>query len=334
VVTSNTPTTFAKLISRNQLQTRVESTSQVNFGSGVFAGGSALWSTGPTCDANGGIWLSGTAVIKIRGGGAYSKSCISVASSPSGVMSNSAPIYYSGTTGTNVTKVNVGSKVVYLGEPGQSGSNGLMLARWQNAYVLVEPTLNLPTGYGYQVNPAPNASIPEAVWPIAVPIMATPTFTDVMPPQTCSGLTDKGTPASTTTSYSEGLYTSITVAPTADATFGSGVYCIKPGGNVTFQQKNVTANNAIFYFQGAGSFYITGGVKTVTMNNSSIYMTNGDIDVSQGTFNAQSITMYLKQGSFWLRNGAYGATLLAPNCNNSACAVSYTHLTLPTKRIV
>ena len=321
VVTSNTPTTFAKMVSRNLLQTRVESTSQVNFGSGVFAGGSALWSTGPTCDANGGIWLSGTAVIKIRGGGAYSKSCISVASSPSGVMSNSAPIYYSGTTGTNVTQVNVGSKVVYLGEPGKSGSNGLMLARWQDAYVLIQPDLILPTGYDYQVNPAPNSLIPEAVWPIAVPIMATPTFTDVMSPQTCSGLTDKGTPASTTTSYSEGLYTSITVAPTADATFGSGVYCIKPGGSVSFQQKNVTANNAIFYFQGAGSFNITGGVKTVTMNNSSIYMTNGDIDVSQGTFNAQSITMYLKQGSFWLRNGAYGATLFAPNCNNSACGV-------------
>lgn len=321
VVTTDTPTTFAKMISRNQLQTRVEATSQVNFGAGVFAGGSALWSTGPTCDANGGIWLSGTAVIKIRGGGAYSKSCISVASSPSGVMSDSAPIYYSGTSGTNVTTVNVGSKVVYLGVAGQSGSNGLMLARWQNAYVLIQPDLNLPTGYGYQVNPAPNTSIPEAVWPIAVPIMPTPTFTDAMPPQTCSGLTDFGTLPSTTTNYTQGIYSSITVAPTSDATFGSGVYCIKPGGNVSFQQKNVTARNTIFYFQGAGSFTITGGVKTVTMDNSSVYMTNGDFDVSQGTFNAQNITIYLKQGSFWLRNGAYGATLLAPNCNNSACGV-------------
>lgn len=321
VITTDTPTTFAKMISRNQLQTKVESTSQVNFGSGVFAGGSALWSTGPTCDANGGIWLSGTAVIKIRGGGAYSKSCISVASSPSGVMSDSAPIYYSGTTGTNVTKVTIGSKVEYLGVAGQSGSNGLMLAKWQNAYALIEPTLNLPTGYNYQVNPSPNASIPEAVWPIVVPIMPNPVFTDAMTAQTCSGLTDFGTPASTTTSYTEGIYTSITVAPTADATFGSGVYCIKPGGNVTFQQKNVNALNTKFYFQGTGSFYITGGVKTVTMDNSSVYITNGDFDVSQGTFNAKYITIYLKQGSFWLRNGAYGATLLAPNCNNSACGV-------------
>lgn len=321
VVTSDTPTTFAKMVSRNQLQTKVESTSQVNFGSGVFAGGSALWSTGPTCDANGGIWLSGTAVIKIRGGGAYSKSCISVASSPSGVMSDSAPIYYSGTTGKNVTKVTIGSKEEYLGVAGQSGSNGLMLAHWQNAYALIEPSLNLPTGYNYQVNPSPNTSIPEAVWPIVVPIMPNPVFTDAMTPQTCSGLTDFGTPASTTTSYSEGIYTSINVAPTADATFGSGVYCIKPGGNVTFQQKNVNALNTKFYFQGAGSFFITGGVKTVTMDNSSVYMTNGDFDVSQGTFNAKYITIYLKQGSFWLRNGAYGATLLAPNCNNSACGV-------------
>ncbi|MDO9121216.1 MAG: hypothetical protein Q7U31_05480, partial [Anaerolineaceae bacterium] len=42
---------------------------------------------------------------------------------------------------------------------------------------------------------------------------------------------------------------------------------------------------------------------------------------SNGTFNAANITIFIKQGSFYLRNGAYGANMSAPNCTTSACGV-------------
>lgn len=322
VVTSDTPTTFAKLISRNQLQTRVEATSQINFGSGVFAGGSALWSTGPTCDANGGIWLEGTAVIKITGGGAYSKSCISVKSSPSGILSDSSPIYYSGTTGTNVKTAYVGTQIQYLGVAGQSGSNGLMLANWQDAYVLVEPSLVLPAAtYQYQVNPDPNTLIAQEKWPLPSPLLPSPVFTAVMAQQNCTGLTDRGTPAGTTTQYYEGLYTSMFIDANGGATLNPGIYCIKPGGNVVFDEGINVARGVKFYFQGAGSFKLTGGTDKVDMTGSSIYLTNGDFDVDQGIFYSDAITIYIKQGSFYLRNGAKGASMKAPICDDSSCGV-------------
>lgn len=324
-VTSDTPTTFAKMVSQNQMTTTVESTARVTIQAGVYAEGSALWSTGPTCDANGGIWLSGTAIILIRGGGAYSKSCISVESSPSGIISDSAPILYSGTTGTNVTTVDVNGQIEYLGVAGELGSNGLMLANWQNAYALIEPTLTLPTAYGYQIYAdkkvqKPNLAIPKAVWPIPIPIADTPTFADPMVKQACSGMTDYGTPGPSVVTYNPGLYTSISPG-SVDITLNPGVYCIKPGGSVNFTQNTVTANNTVIYFQGAGSMNVTNGIKTVWMNNSSIYLTNGDFMVDQGTFSAQHITIYIKQGNFWLKNGAYGATMVAPDCDDSSCGV-------------
>ncbi len=321
-ITSNTDTTFADMISRNQLTTTVESTSRVTIAAGVFAGGSAIWSTGPTCDANGGIWLSGTAIIKIKGGGAYSKSCISVASSPSGVISDGQPIRYAGTTGTNVTTTYVGDQIQYLGVAGQSGSNGLMLATWQKSFALINPTLTIPA-YDYQVKsgPVPNTAIPQELWPVPAPVLDIPVVTDIMTVQSCTGLTDFGTPSSSVVTYNPGIYTSISVAPTSNATLNPGVYCIKPGGNVSFSQKNVTANNTIFYFQGSGSFTVTGGIGTVTMNNSSVYLSDGNFTVDQGTYNAQNITVYIKQGNFMLSNGAYGATISAPNCSDNSCGV-------------
>ena len=172
----------------------------------------------------------------------------------------------------------------------------------------------------FRSGPVPNASIPEAVWPQYIPLQDSPTFTEAMAEQSCTGLTDYGTPNSSVVTYNPGLYTSI--APgNVDVTMNAGVYCIKPGGSVTFTQKTVTANNTIIYFQGAGSFVVTSGINTVTMNNSSIYLTNGDFLVDQGTFNSSAITIYIKQGNFWLKNGAYGATMVAPNCDDSSCGV-------------
>lgn len=161
-------------------------------------------------------------------------------------------------------------------------------------------------------------------WPVYTATVPTLSPIPAMVAQTCSGLPDYGTPdlgySATTRVLNPGIYNYMDQGYT-NLQLNPGVYCIRPGGSVTFQQLDVVANNTIFYFMGAGSFNVGGGLNTLTMNNSSIYLTNGNFDVSNGTFNAQNITIYLKQGSFFLRNGARGATMYAPTCGDSSCGV-------------
>lgn len=335
VVTSNTPTTFAKMVSRNQLQTRVESTSQVTFGSATFANGNGLWATGTTCDANGGIWLSGTSKIFIKGGGAYSASCISERAATGGIFAESAPIIYSGKNGNGMRTLTVGSKTEYIGTPGTNGTNGLIFSNNTRAFLLaftadVPPNTN-PPDYRYQLSDgmiqsgiSANPLFSETQWPTYQAVIPTLPTIPAMIAQTCSGLVDHGTPdlswSATPRILTPGIYTKMDQGYT-NLQLDPGVYCIKAGGSVKFNQLDVKANNTIFYFMGSGSFMVGNGLTTMTMNNSSIYLTNGDFDVSNGTFNAEPITIYIKQGSFYLRNGAYGATMRAPVCSDASCGV-------------
>lgn len=335
IVSSNTPTTFAKMISRNQLQTTVESTSQVTFGSAVFANGNGFWSTGTTCDANGGIWLSGTSKVFIKGGGAYSASCISERAATGGIFAESAPIIYSGNTGNGMRTLTVGSKTEYIGTPGTTGTNGLIFSNNTRAFLLaftvdVPPNTN-PPDYRYQLSDGmiqpglyANPLFSEAQWPTYQALIPTLPTIPVMPTQPCTGLVDYGTPdlsySATPRVLNPGIYTKMDQGYT-NLVLNPGVYCIKAGGSLNFNQLNVTANNTIIYFMGAGSFNVGSGINTMAMNTSSIYLTNGNFDVSNGTFNADPITIYIKQGSFYLRNGAYGATMKAPVCGDASCGV-------------
>jgi len=329
VITTNAPTTFAKMVSRDQLQTTVESTSQVNFGSNIFASGDGLWSTGTTCDANGGIWLSGTSKVIIKGGGVYSSSCISVRAAPGGIFTDGGPINYTGKTGNGMRTMTVGSKTEYIGTPGTTGTNGLIFSNNTTSFMLANQ-LTFPTAT-YQLSDGmiqpgvyPNPVFPDVQWPTYQPALSVLPTIPVMSPPSCSGLVDYGTPdlswSATPRVLTPGIYTKMDQGYT-NLQLDPGVYCIKAGGSVKLNQLNVTANNTIFFFMGSGSFLVGNGINTVTMNNSSIYLTNGNFDVSNGTFNAEPITIYIKQGSFYLRNGAYGATMRAPTCSDASCGV-------------
>jgi Tfp pilus assembly protein PilX len=133
VVTSNTPTTFAKMVSRNQLKTTVESMSQVTFGSGTFAGGNRLVALGNTCDDNGGIYSLGGAKIDITGGGIYSGSCIKTDGSGY-ILSSTGPILYKG-KGANTFYV--GAQIEY------SGAYGLISTARAPNFILIDPDVNI-----------------------------------------------------------------------------------------------------------------------------------------------------------------------------------------------
>lgn len=76
IVTTNTQTTFARMLSRNQLTTRVESTARV-YPKQTLANGNALAAVGNTCaDGLGGIGMVGGASVTTKGGGVFSNSCI------------------------------------------------------------------------------------------------------------------------------------------------------------------------------------------------------------------------------------------------------------------
>ena len=329
VVTSNPETTFAKMVSRNELTTTVESVARVTFGGGVYADGNGMWATGNTCDANGGIWLSGTSKIFVTGGGVYSGSCIVEYAAPGGIFTDGAPIFYAGKTGNGVRTFIYGGQTQYVGTPWTSGTNGIVFSNNTTAFLLSNQT-SVP-GQSYQLSDGmiqpglyANPVFSPSQWPVYTATVPTLTPIPAMVEQTCSGLPDYGTPdlsySATTRVLNPGIYNSMSQGYT-NVKRNPGVYCIRSGGSVTFQQLNVEANNTIFYFMGSGSFNVSGGINTVTMNDSSIYLTNGNFDVSNGTFNAQDFTVYLKQGSFYLRNGAYGATMSAPTCDDSSCGV-------------
>ncbi len=329
VITSNAPTTFAKMVSRDQLTTTVESTSQINFGSNIFASGDGFWSTGTTCDANGGIWLSGTSKVFITGGGVYSSSCISVRSAPGGIFTDGGLINYTGSTGNGMRTLTVGSKIEYIGTPGTAGTNGLIFSKNTTSFMLAnQPTFPTAT---YQLSDGmiqpglyANPLFADDKWPTYQPVLSVLPTIPVMPTQPCTGLVDYGTPdlsySATPRILNPGIYAKMDQGYT-NLVLSPGVYCIKAGGSLNFNQLNVTANNTIIYFMGAGSFNVGSGINTMTMNTSSIYLTNGNFDVSNGTFNANPITIYIKQGNFYLRNGAYGATMKAPTCSDSSCGV-------------
>ena len=75
MVTTDTPTTFARLLSRNQLRTTVEATARV-YPKQTLAYGNAIASLSKSCGKIGGIDFGGSSTVKINKGGIFSNSCI------------------------------------------------------------------------------------------------------------------------------------------------------------------------------------------------------------------------------------------------------------------
>lgn len=354
VVTSNTPTTFAKMVSRNELQTTVEAMSQVTFG-GTFAGGNGMVSTSTTCDlsywptngANGGIHALGDGHINIIGGGAFSSSCARATGS-STILAYNGIINYK----SNLL-IDTSANVLILGDSDTSTApninvGGVPQIKWDGSH---------------------NPANPDSLWPV----LTTQTFTipdvPVMTPLTppVCGPSQIFAIPNTGGTVTPGSYSSLSWsgAKNANLTFTSGgVYCFSgavsfgggpgvirmdgatfyftsasaanfsTGGGLTYSFNGGTfystagsfttghafsANNSKFYL-GSGNFTADGDAD-LSMNNSSIYLKNGNFRVTAGgELDATNITIYIKQGNFTIDGGAI-VNMIAPTCATSACGV-------------
>jgi hypothetical protein len=361
VVTSNTPTTFAKMVSRNQLQTRVESTSQVTFGSGEFAGGSGLVSLGTTCDANGGIYSLGGSKINVSSGGVFSSSCLKVTGS-SYIFSANDPIFY---TGKGATQFTVGTLTEY------TGANGIIFDGTAPVFIKIDPDLTAPSGLQYNANTnTPNTAIPQSEWPIPTSVPITVGNIPVMTPisEPVCGPATSASPSPSSAKIYPGTYTSLTWNSdgSGNLTFDPGVYCFSGalnlyGGSstakvimdgVTLYFTSSSGNdfsswgnfrfsfeNGIFYSKKGNfrtsqaftannsKFYLESGNFTLdgsaimTMNNSSIYMKNGILKASAGAKFNATNITMYIKQGDFTIEGGAKVNLSAPNCSNISCGV-------------
>ncbi|MBA3075507.1 MAG: hypothetical protein FP831_18065 [Anaerolineae bacterium] len=355
VVTSNTPTTFAKMVSRDQLTTTVESTSQVTFGGGTFVGGNGIVSTSTTCDlsywptngANGGIHALGDGRITITGGGAFSSSCARATGS-SKILAYGGSFQY-----TTDLMIENSANVLILGDSDP----------------FTAPNIN-PSGTPQKYwNGAHNPANPDSLWPVQTTqtytIPDVPVMTAITPPA-CGPARVFAIP-NTGGTVTPGTYTSINWngAKNANLVFSSGqVYCFSgsvsfgggpglinmngatlyftsssdanfsTGGGLTYSFNGGTfyskkgsftvghtfsANDSKFYL-GSGNFTADGSA-VLSMNNSSVYLNNGNFRVTAGgNLDATNITIYIKQGNFTIDGGAV-VKMIAPTCSTSACGV-------------
>ncbi|MHB8087787.1 MAG: pilus assembly protein TadG-related protein [Anaerolineaceae bacterium] len=325
VVTSNTPTTFAQMVSRDQLTTTVESTSQVSFGYSAFAGGNGLVTLGENCDTSknvnsGGIHLYANAILTIKGGGAYSRSCVFVDNAPAALMTDGADILYAG-KGANTFYS--GSQIQY------TGTNGIIFRSNTTSFMVSDPSLTMPsTNYQIWGNKAPytaNPAIAQNLWPVPTDPLTFNLDIPDMVPQTCGG-TDYGAvdvpySAVPVTLY-PGIYTSINQG-WADIIFSPGVYCIRAGGNVTLGGKSVTANNTYWNFLGNGNFSKTGAGYTLYLDNSSVYLKTGNFSIENSAIMvAHGTTIFIEQGNF-TASGDVPVVLTAPDCSITNCTLSH-----------
>jgi hypothetical protein len=103
VVTTDTPTTFARMISRNTLRTRVEATTRV-YPKQTLAFGNALATLGNSCGYGvGGIDLKGGSTVTALAGGVFSNSCIVGPNNSSFIMTSGENVAYYGANGFNGT---------------------------------------------------------------------------------------------------------------------------------------------------------------------------------------------------------------------------------------
>lgn len=314
MVTSNTNTTFAKMVSRNQLQTRVEASSQVTFGSTAFAGGNGLIALGKTCDGEGGIYASGgeMAGAYVENGGIYSGSCLS-ASGSAKILSSNGPIGYGGKT---TTIFMAGTQKQY------TGANGLIFAHNAPAFIAVDSDLKVTTKEAQLKDGIiPNMTIfPQATWPIPEVVDYSGLTVPAMPAPDCASL-----PVQNPTfdwkplTIYPGRYPNGITQGSGTLNLVPGTYCIGASKDVYLSQSAIEASGTRFYFEGAGSFTFT-GYQTLRMDDSTIYLTNGNFVISNGTFSADRISIYIRQGNFTLSNGNYGVHMTP--CDSNGCGVS------------
>lgn len=80
-------------------------------------------------------------------------------------------------------------------------------------------------------------------------------------------------------------------------------------------------DNVVIYFRGTGTISFGGNYKNFSLNNSSIFLTNGSFNLGSGIpISANNFMTYIQQGNFSVSGAATGL-INAPGCNTSACGV-------------
>lgn len=329
-VATDAPTAFLKIVRSAPIQTVTEATSRV-YVNMSFAGGNAIYTTGTTCsetNTGGGVFVHGTSVINIQKGGIYSSSCLSTEGSAK-ILAYDGIIQYYGR----------GSRTFYAGSQEETTvGNGLLFATNAPDFILNDPdTTSGPSidavlsSQSYQLwsTYTANPAIDQTLWPVpAIQTIPAEMQPIVMP--SCSGLSSQSVPSQVSGTYTytlqPGIYSSISWngwGSTTRLTFTPGIYCLD--GNISFGGGNsnhrVVMDNVVIYFRGTGTISFGGNYKNFSLNNSSIFLTNGSFNLGSGIpISANNFMTYIQQGNFSVSGAATGL-INAPGCNTSACGV-------------
>ncbi len=329
-VTTQAPTAFLKVVYPNPISSVASAVSRVYVNT-AFAGGNAIYTTGTTCsetNTGGGIFVHGASVIKAENGGIYSSSCLSSEGSAKILVYDGVIQYYGR-----------GTRTFYTGPTAQTTTgNGLLFATNAPNFILNDPDTSsgqsiesIIDSQGYQLwsNFTPNSNIDYIMWP-APANQPIPAEMEPIVLPSCTGLSSRSMPTQTSGTYQytaqPGIYSSISWSgwgSTTKLTFSPGIYCVD--GGVSFGGGNsdhlVVMDNVVFYLRNNGSFSFGGNYKDFTLNNSSIFLNNGNFALGSGIpISANNFMTYIKQGNFSVSGRAKGL-VNAPGCNTSACGV-------------
>jgi hypothetical protein len=268
VVTSTVNTYFLKVISKQPTSTTADAVAKVTIGTGPYVGGNALVVLGTDCTTSD---VSTT-------GGIYTSGAAKITGTGGGIYSNSC-------------------------------------ISAENSSTPITDTSGTITYVTTVTNP---------VWMSPTPVKSSTTITaPVIPvndppgPPTCSGPSYGAVSVNNSggTIY-PGTYDSIswtsngvgdlTLSPTnTDGT--SGVYCISGSFYADNGAANLIMNGVTLYLSGTGGLTAGGSIAT-QLDNSFVYITNGNYAPAQRTWAASNSKVYIKKGNY-IQGGSVAVTM-------------------------
>ena len=277
VVASTVNTFFLKAITNQPTSTTADAVAKATIGNGPYMGGDTLVAMGTDC--------SGSASSSTIGG-IYTSGNAKITGAGGGIYSNSC--LSTANSGTTIT--DTGGTITYM------------------------TTVTNPQW----ISPTPVLSTTKITAP-PIPVDDPPS------PPTCdaTSLGNITVNPSGGTIY-PGTYDSLTWGSNGvgDLTLSptkpngtKGVYCIggsfSPGNGAA----NVIMNGVTLYFTGTGGLTATGSIAT-QLDNSVVYITNGDYAPAQRTWTASNSKVYIKKGNY-IQGGSVAVTM-----NNSSVYLS------------
>lgn len=291
-VNSTVNTYFLKVITRQPSQTAVIATARVYLNSS-YANGNGLVALGTDC-TNGGIHALGDGHIALSGTGVgiFSAACIE-------------------TTGSS-TVLDYGGLIQY------TGASGLQ----QGWSTLVLNDLNLADATTINTSLKPQSAQPAALQPKqatqSLTPMEIPAMTAIAQP-TCgasSYVSKTFNPDGVTAYVNPGNYSSLTLKPIGNASIvlKKGAYCFSGPLSIGSGPGSVTIESgSTLYFQSSAGGIANGGSVSMTMNGTTVYITQGDYHPVQKTWEANNSKIYIASGDFVVDGGVTNVYL-----NNSS----------------